>query len=181
MIEIEVPPGASVRRESGSTLLDARSKGEPGTARTSNGLGLMLLPLAPDPGKAEGAKLELVAQTAKHGGFVALFESAGQVVRSLALLLIVDEVIGRVATLELAEGFGVHAGPEEGEVSDVPMAFATAIGVGRRLGFGDHRGHRLEPLTAAVTEPPDGVGRDEAGEQVRDVTDQPGIADPQLG
>ena len=52
-------------------------------------------------------------------------------IRPLALLLIADQGVGRVASLKLRQSLGIDPGPEQGEIADMAMAFAPPGGVSR--------------------------------------------------
>src|SRR5262249_27371547 len=90
------------------------------------------LPLAAHPGEPERAQLELCAQPSQDGGLVPLV-SGGDVIRSLPLLLEVDQVVGGVHPPQRSQSLGVDAGPEQREVADVAMALPPPAVVSRGL------------------------------------------------
>src|SRR5206468_11562963 len=95
--------------------------------------GMHALPFLADAVEAIGAQLELLAQPPQYRGFhsiVLLFECAGDVVRALALLTVVDEVILVQNGLQTAESLRIDAGPKQGEVADVAVKFAASSPLG---------------------------------------------------
>jgi hypothetical protein len=140
----------------------------------------MSLPLAADPGEAEGAELEFVAQTSEDRRFLRS-QGAGQVIGALALCLKIDQVIGRGRRLELPKGLGVDARPEQRVIADVTMTLASTFGVGRSLGLGDHLGDFGQATPLGVAKLPDVRARNEPRQEIGHVADQMGVADAEFG
>src|SRR5438045_9661017 len=93
-----------------------------------------LFPLAADLVESKRAQLELAAQPPQYLGLLAVrvvLERAGDVVRALALLAVVDEAVLGQGVAQPFQRLGVDAGPEQREVADV--AVVLAAGAARRL------------------------------------------------
>src|SRR5262245_40010736 len=83
---------------------------------------LGFLPFTADLAQAVGTDFELFAETAKHGGFLAVrvgVVGAGDVIGALALFAVVDEVVLAQERAQAVQDLGIDAGPEEGEVANV--------------------------------------------------------------
>jgi hypothetical protein len=102
-----------------------------------------LLPLPPHLIQAVGTQLELLADSAKDGSFFLirrLLELAGDPIRPLALGTVIHEGILRSEMPpRMVEKFGKDAGPEEGEIADVPVNLTCGASLGGELlGFEQH-------------------------------------------
>src|SRR5688500_6663243 len=85
---------------------------------------LAALPFVAQLAKAALAKLEVVAETFQDLALLGVLlraDGAGDVVRPLAQLAVIEEEILAVFGLKPGQGLGIDAGPEEGVVADVPM------------------------------------------------------------
>ena len=131
--------------------------------------------------RPDRAELELLAQAAEYGlAVVAGAQDTRQMIRPLALALIVDQRVGRVAPLKLAQSLGINPGPEEREIADMAVAFSPARGVTGCLGFGDHRRNLKQPFALGITKLPDPLAGHEARQELGDVSDERWVADAQL-
>ena len=80
------------------------------------------------------------------------------------------------------QGLGVDAGPEQGEVADVPVVLAAGPAAGGQLPGLQHHVHQLGQRPAVgAAQPVDGVGVDEPGEEGGEVVDQGRVGDAQAG
>src|SRR5207253_4360629 len=95
--------------------------------------GQAAFPFPADLVQTVGAQLELIAQTAQHRGFLPIGlvgKRAGDVVRTFALLTIVNEMVLDQSRAQALERLGVDAGPEEGVIADVAVGFAARSAFG---------------------------------------------------
>src|SRR5208283_47305 len=154
----------------------------PDLSRLGRTVRFNLLPLTANPGKAKRAELELVAQPPQDAASIARrAQGAGQVVRSLSLLLIADQAVRRLGTLKPAQRLGINARPEQCVIADVAMTLAAPPVIIGRFGLGHHPGDMNDRPALLVADPPDHLAGNETGKQVGHITDQRGITDPQLG
>src|SRR5258708_4059076 len=101
-----------------------------------------LFPLAAYLAQPVGAKLEFAAQTPQHFCLFAVgvvFKSAGNVIRALALSAVIDKAILGQNRTQPFESLGIDARPEQREIADVAMIFASGAAAGRQgLGLEQH-------------------------------------------
>jgi len=133
----------------------------------------------------ESAQFESLAQPPQHRRFLLvrlLLEGAGDVIRALALLAVIDEVVLGDRRAQPLQDFGIKARPEEREVADVAVHLAAGAALARdRFGLHQHVGDLLEPAAGAGTELVDRVHVHETGQQFGQIIDERGVGHAQVG
>ena len=103
----------------------------------------------------EYAQIEVVAKTLEHGVLVLVLvvgDGAGDVIGALAVLAVIDEPVEMLLPL-ITQRLGIDAGPEEREVADVTMHFATRV-ADSGLGLHEHFGHGVQSAAGRIAKGP---------------------------
>lgn len=139
-------------------------------------------PFGANASQADAAEFELFAQAMQDGGLLVegfFLEGAGDEVGAFSFLAVVDQGVAGSGALQMGEGFGEDAGPEESEIADVAEDFTTGFGF-PFLGFDEHLGHFAERAAAGVSQAIDGFHAGEPHEQIREIIDERRIDDSQV-